>query len=171
MGQALPPELRRQALEGGVYGELLSAIDRQLLASIYDIQYVQSVKQSDQNKWEFQIKFQHKLVAAERTAAGQVRLSFQLSGYEQGESESNIFDLVIAATGHERTEHRKVLQPLNGLLDGHQITVNRDYELNFRSGACAAGCGIWLQSALEGAEVSLTLCEASHNMLSTTIAG
>ncbi|EXJ83974.1 hypothetical protein A1O3_04641 [Capronia epimyces CBS 606.96] len=163
MGQTLPVELRRRAIGEGLglatVPEPQSAIDRQLVASIYEIQYGQSVKQADANQWRFQIKLQHRLVGAERTANGQVRLWFQQpeskdqdQDQDQNEGRRNVFDLVIAATGYARSEYKKLTQPLvaSGLLDGAQITVDRDYQVNFRSGTCAAGCGLWLQGALEG---------------------
>ncbi|EXJ79476.1 hypothetical protein A1O1_08740 [Capronia coronata CBS 617.96] len=154
VGQALPLELRRRAIGDGLCTDSVSAIDRHLLMSIYEVQYAQSVKESDANKWKFQVKFQHKLVGAEKVANGKVRLSFQRPEFEEQLFGCNIFDLVIAATGYERTEYKKILAPLLGMLDGHQVTVNRDYQVNFRTGSCGVGCGLWLQGALEGEDVS-----------------
>ncbi|KAJ4517276.1 hypothetical protein HRR73_004328 [Exophiala dermatitidis] len=153
IGQTLPLELRRRAIGEGYSAQTSSAIDRHLLKSIYDIQYTESVKCIDTTKWKCQIRFQHRLTKAEKTASGQIQLLCQPIEYEDDQQVIDVFDLVIAATGYERTEYKKIMEPLLQLLDGRQITVNQDYQVNFRSGSFSAGCGLWLLGAIEGEDV------------------
>ncbi|KAL2410310.1 L-ornithine N(5)-monooxygenase [Exophiala dermatitidis] len=157
IGQTLPLELRRRAIGEGHSAQTSSAIDRHLLKSIYDIQYTESVKCIDTTKWKCQIRFQHRLTKAEKTANGQIQLSCQPIEYDDDKQVIDVFDLVIAATGYERTEYKKIMEPLLQLLDGRQITVNQDYQVNFRSGSFGARCGLWLLGAIEGEDVSARL--------------
>ncbi|RMD43842.1 hypothetical protein DV735_g1275, partial [Chaetothyriales sp. CBS 134920] len=142
----LPPELRRKAIQG--QGAIASnhAIDDAILMGIYDSQYQQSVKQTDPSKWQYQIKFRQQLVKTTRASNGQVSLSFT-SLSDTPESFADNFDLVIAATGYDKTGHKPIMQQLSTLIDGHNISVNRDYQINFRSGLLAKDCGVWLQGA------------------------
>ncbi|KAK8045644.1 hypothetical protein PG993_005668 [Apiospora rasikravindrae] len=68
-------------------------------------------------------------------------------------------DLVIAATGYQRTSHLSMMEKLAPLLPGqHQqggkltdrdVKVGRDYGVEFAPGKIAKGSGIWLQGCNE----------------------
>ncbi|KIX08838.1 uncharacterized protein Z518_03495 [Rhinocladiella mackenziei CBS 650.93] len=154
MGQVLPIELRRRTDESFVH-ETRSVINCELLKSIYEVQYTQSVKQRDSKKWKCQIKLQSQLLKAEETPDRRIKLSFHPPDPEEAMTDANVFDLVIAATGYERNEYKRLMAPLMDLLDGRQITVNREYNVNFRVGSLAPGCSIWLQGSFaDGEDVS-----------------
>ncbi len=145
MGQALPIELRNT-------NNSKSGIDSDLLKAIYEVQYTQSVKEADPSRWQFQIQLGRQLCGAETSPQNKLRLSFD-SLPPQGD-----FDLVIAATGYERNQHKQLLAPLTAgsLLDGPELSVDREYRVNLRSGVLAPGCGLWLQGSFaDGDDVSL----------------
>ncbi|KAK8084209.1 l-lysine 6-monooxygenase (NADPH-requiring) domain-containing protein [Apiospora hydei] len=68
-------------------------------------------------------------------------------------------DLVIAATGYQRTSHLKMMEKVAPLLPGHHqpgdkltdrdVKVGRDYGVEFAPGKVAKGSGIWLQGCNE----------------------
>lgn len=140
-GKIIPAELRRQVLEVKP-----SDVDDELLRTIYDSQYRQSVKQSDPSKWQHQIKVDQQLTSAEKTARDKIVLGFKTSSGETQQTDSH--DLVIAATGFVKSDHQAILQPLFELVEGPGISVNRDYQVNFRSNLLAKDCGLWLQGSL-----------------------
>ncbi|EXJ54876.1 uncharacterized protein A1O5_12942 [Cladophialophora psammophila CBS 110553] len=141
----MPPEIRRREVNGASTLTSSSSIEPRLLRQIYDAQYDFSVKEPDSQKWRFQIRFQHEAVHAERTADGRVRLFVQTP---ENPSEPATFDAVISATGFGQHVHYRALEPLQALLDGPSVTVDRDYHINFRKGVLAPGCGIWFQGSL-----------------------
>ncbi len=156
LGQALPLELRNRAIGGASSQGSQSFIQKDLLDHIYDVQYDQSVKEPDPKKWRCQIVYQSQVAGAEKTPAGPVRLVVQIEDGDNLKQEHGEFDLVISATGYERSECKRILAPLTGLLDGHKITVNRDYQVNLRSGSASTKCGVWLQGSLaDGEDVSV----------------
>lgn len=67
-------------------------------------------------------------------------------------------DLVIAATGYQRTSHLTMMekvapllpgQPQGGRLTAADVQVRRDYGVEFAPGKVAQGSGIWLQGCNE----------------------
>ncbi|KAI1620271.1 L-ornithine N5-oxygenase [Exophiala viscosa] len=144
--QLLPPELRLQAVDGVGAPASSNAIDDALLKDLYDLQYQQSVKQANPSKWQYQIKFGHRVEMAQRATDGQAALSLKCLNGDGGYS--GLFDLVIAATGYDKNGHERIMRQLSTLIDGHRISVDRDYQVNFRSGLLVEGCGLWLQGSL-----------------------
>ncbi|KIX93287.1 uncharacterized protein Z520_10930 [Fonsecaea multimorphosa CBS 102226] len=143
--QNIPPEVRRREVNGASPLASSFLIETRLLRQIYDAQYDLSVKEPDSRKWRFQIRFQHEVVNAERTAHGRVRLFVQTP---ENTDEPATFDAVISATGFGKHAHYRALESLQLLFDGPSITVDRDYHINFRKGVLAPGCGIWFQGSL-----------------------
>ncbi|KIW23373.1 uncharacterized protein PV07_11579 [Cladophialophora immunda] len=143
--QTMPPEIRRREVNAASSLTSSSSIEPRLLRRIYDAQYDFSVKEPDPKKWRFQIRPQHEAVHAERTADGRVRLFVQSPG---SPNDPGTFDAVISATGFEQHAHYRALEPLQALLDGPSVAVDREYHINFRKGVLAPGCGIWLQGSL-----------------------
>ena len=142
----LPPELRLQVVDDTGTSASNNTVDDALLRDLYDLQYQQSVKQADPSKWQYQIKFSHQVSAAQKATAAQVALSFKCLNNDG--DYSGLFDLVIAATGYDKNGHERVMRHLSDLIDGHRISVDRDYQVNFRSGLLAQDCGLWLQGSL-----------------------
>lgn len=142
--RALPAEITRRAL----HQDSDSAIQQNLVHNIYETQYAQSVKEPNSKNWRFQIKFHHTLVVADRSPDGAVRLSFRSLDQEGLGEEWQIFDMVIVATGFRRDGHRGVMASFMDLIDGQQLNVDRDYHINFRSGALKEGCGLWVHGSL-----------------------
>jgi lysine/ornithine N-monooxygenase len=142
-------ELRRRALEGDKEGTTRQNVQPGLLARIYEVQYVQSVKQRDPSKWRFQIQTSSRVTKAEPTSGGRILLNTTTS---DGEDCTAVVDQIIAANGYERTEFEALFVPIKTAIDGAAISVNRDYEVNMRSNAVARGCGIWLQGSLTAGE-------------------
>ena len=87
------------------------------------------------------------MASAEKTSTGQVALSFKCLDDGAGDH-SGVFDLVIAATGYNKSGHQEVMEQLSDLIDGHHTSVNRDYRVNFQAGLLAKDCGLWLQGSL-----------------------
>ncbi|KAK6857605.1 L-ornithine n5-oxygenase [Apiospora arundinis] len=68
-------------------------------------------------------------------------------------------DLIIAATGYQRTSHLNMMEKVAPLLPGQQgkqskltdgdVRVGRDYGVEFAPGKVAKGSGIWLQGCNE----------------------
>ncbi|OCT47109.1 L-ornithine N5-oxygenase [Cladophialophora carrionii] len=163
--QNIPPEIRRREVNATSPLTSSSSIEARLLAQIYDAQYDFSVKEQDPKKWRFQIRFQHEVVHAERTDDGRVRLFVQSP---ENLKEPATFDTVISATGFGQHAHYRALKPLQALLDGSSITVDRDYHINLRKAILAPGCGIWLQGSLaDGGDQ--TLAERSRRLAESVL--
>ncbi|KIW21631.1 hypothetical protein PV08_02211 [Exophiala spinifera] len=165
--QALPAELRRQAL-----GLKSTVVEDELLKNIYDSQYRQSVKQPDPFKWQHQIQVGQQLTSAEKTSGDKVVLGFLNSG--GATQRTDIYDLVIAATGFIKVDHQTILHQLLELVEGPGISVDRDYQVNFRSGLLTKDCGIWLQGSLGEANnddeaVYPTLAERSRRAVESIL--
>ncbi|KAK7932702.1 L-ornithine N5-oxygenase SidA [Apiospora marii] len=77
---------------------------------------------------------------------------------DAGEETIMDVDLVIAATGYQRTSHLTMMekvapllpgQPQGGKLTAADVQVRRDYGVEFAPGKVAPGSGIWLQGCNE----------------------
>ncbi|KAK5442715.1 hypothetical protein LTS15_010922 [Exophiala xenobiotica] len=150
-GRTLPAELRRKAMDCADPLASGHAIEDSMLRDLYDSQYRQSVKEADPSRWQYQIKFSHQLAVARKTSSGQIALSLKCLNNDEGDY-SGLFDLVIAATGYDRSGHERTMRQLSDLVDGHHLSVNRDYQVNFRKGLLAEDCGLWLQGSLGEAD-------------------
>ncbi|KAK5051560.1 hypothetical protein LTR84_003212 [Exophiala bonariae] len=137
----VPPEFSRQ---GGERSRSANALPRQLMTEIYDFMYDQSVKQPDSSKCRFQVRHSTSITNCQVTPDNKVELGFQSGATLNLGSKSDIYDLVISATGYDTSEHRRILSPLSQLVDGHNITVAADYQVNFRSGVKKSNTGVWL---------------------------
>jgi L-ornithine N5-oxygenase len=150
-GRTLPAELRRKAMNCADPLASGHAIEDGMLRDLYDSQYRLSVKEADPSRWPYQIKFSHQLAAAIKTSSGQIALSLKCLNNDEGDY-SGLFDLVIAATGYDRSGHERIMRQLSDLVDGHNLSVNRDYQVNSRKGLLAEDCGLWLQGSLGEAD-------------------
>lgn len=136
----MPPELR---IPTGVAKICPTAINEDLIKRIYENQYAQSVKQSDNKEWDFRIVFDRKVVGAEKSESGRVYLTHQSNTTLDRATED--FDIVIAATGYVRISPQSLLSSLTTkrLLDGSSITVDSEYTVNIRRGLLDPGVGLW----------------------------
>ena len=129
-----------------------AAIPRRLMESIYEFLYDQSVKEVNPAKWRFQVKYHTQILNCDATSDGRTRISFQERDNTATRSDAGDYDLVISATGYERDEHKRILSPLRAIIDGPNITVGVDYQVNFRSGLKRKDTGIWVLHSLATTE-------------------
>lgn len=113
------------------------------MTDIFEFLYDQSVKQPDPTKCRFQVRHSTHIVNCKSRDDGKVEIVFQ-GGNNSPKSFSDVYDLIISATGYDTSEHQRILKPLKNLIDGQKITVGVDYQVNFRSGIKKANAGVWL---------------------------
>ncbi|KKY14947.1 putative l-ornithine 5-monooxygenase [Phaeomoniella chlamydospora] len=147
-----PPELRRQYLLNQGSPDYAHGIDLDIVDKLYDLQYTLRVKQPDETSWSYQIRPYMEVEGAERTPEGQVKLSFRDLRNGSISTDETRFDLVIAATGYERSEYLRVLKNLEPLSEQGSLTVDRDYKLNLVKRAVSPGIGIWVLGSLQNSD-------------------
>jgi lysine/ornithine N-monooxygenase len=98
----------------------------------------------------------HKLASSTQDPEGRVLLTFINPRDETTYPLADPFDVVIAATGYERREWKRLLGLLRDLvLDAENIQIERDYKVAFRKRALSDGVGIWVMGSFEaGSDVS-----------------
>lgn len=114
------------------------------MTEIYEFLYDQSVKQPDPSKGRFQLRHGTDIISCRAVSDGKIELGFQDRTDLGSGSKSGSYDLVISATGYDTSEHQKILSPLRQFIDGHNITVAADYQVNFRSATKKSNIGVWL---------------------------
>lgn len=144
-----PPELRRQYLLKQGSADYAHGIDLDIVNKLYDLQYTLRVKQPDETSWSYQIRPCMELEGSQRTSEGQLKLSFRDIRNNSISAENTRFDLVIAATGYERTEYLRVLKNVEELTEQGILTVDRDYRLNLVKRSASPGVGIWVLGSLQ----------------------
>jgi hypothetical protein len=139
------------------------------MTDIYEFLYDQSVKQPDPAKCRFQVRHKTDIIDCKPAHDGKVEIVFQQGGNYSPKSKSDVYDLIISATGYDTSEHQRILSPLRNLIDGKTITVGIDYQINFRSGLKKRNTGVWLlHSPVDTDEVSKSLyTEQSYAKCST----
>lgn len=139
----------------------------------------------DETTWPHRIMGGRQIKSIEPRSNGRIDLRIQsLEGITAegmaGEEELFEADVVIAATGYERSAHVDILHGAREMLPKaasssleyrkgiagwnvgtengeRKLAVGRDYQVQFTPGAVAEGSGVWLQGCCEGTHgVSLT---------------
>lgn len=128
-------------------GTNYAVVDVDLLERLYALFYMQKVSAQPRHA----LLTQRHLLAAEGVEQG-LRLTFECG--DQQPHETRDFDVVVAATGYRRDDHRRLLGDLAGYLGDFE--VGRDYRLQARQDFQA---GIWLQGS----------CEATHGLSDTLL--
>lgn len=127
------------------------------MTDIYEFLYDQSVKQPDPAKCRFQVRHETNIINCQPTHDGKLEVVFREGGSYNTKSNSDVYDLIISATGYDTSEHQRILSPLRNFIDGKMITVGIDYQVNFRSGLKKRNTGVWLlHSPLDTDEVRKT---------------
>lgn len=142
--QRLPPELRARTSRS----DSGPAAQSQLIERLYELQYAQGVKESDQVKWRFQIKLSSKITQLETLSDGRQTITYFNKLTDQPEVHPRPFDLVIVATGYAQTEQERLLRPLGRLLENATVSVDSNYRVNLRRRGVTNGRGLWLVGSL-----------------------
>ncbi|KEF57039.1 uncharacterized protein A1O9_07229 [Exophiala aquamarina CBS 119918] len=137
----VPHEFRGKTITGQ---ETEKPLPRQLLTDIYEFLYDQSVKQPDPAKCRFQVRYSTDILDCKPQNEGRVEMMVQEGGNRSPKSYTDVYDLIISATGYGTSEHQRILKPLRNLIDGQRITVGIDYQVNFRSSLKKRSTGVWL---------------------------
>jgi L-ornithine N5-oxygenase len=114
-------ELERERLIRENYNTNYSVVDLGLIEQIYGIFYRQKVSGIRR----------HELLCRrtiENCVADRQGVELTLHDYATGERAQHRYDLIILATGYERTSHRRLLAPLAEYLG--DFTVDRNYRLH-----------------------------------------
>lgn len=139
----------RQRLQSPSSAQPHPTVDVHTLERLYEAQYTLKVAEPDARQWRFQMRPLSEVVTAEREH-DRVRLVTRNPRTGAVTTAAPAFDMVIAATGYESSADMKLLRPITPLLDGGALTVNREYQVNFRRDALARGsrCGMWVLGSL-----------------------
>ena len=157
-----------------------SVVRLELIEEIFERMYDQSRDLgADEKAWPHRVMGGRQIKSIEARGDGTIDLHIQgLEAVtpEGSVSEEEFFqaDLVVAATGYQRSTHIDMLRgawellPKAGPTDGieyrkgiagwnveteqgeRKLSVGRDYQIKFAPGAVAEGAGIWLQGCCEG---------------------
>lgn len=141
----IPPELRHRLQEA------VSASPKvkiHTLESLYESQYTQKIKESDSSKWRFQLKALSEIVGTEREQE-KVRLVIRNPRTGEVSTSTQMFDVVVAASGYSFAINRNLIDIPAGLLDDSAISVDRDYRVNLRRQLLEPGCAMWMLGSLE----------------------
>ena len=142
------PEARQRFFDE-YRGTNYSVVDVDLLERLYELFYMQKVSAQPRHALLTQ---RHLTAAAE--AEGQRGLALTFDDVAHNRRETREFDVVVAATGYRRDDHRRLLGELGPYLG--EFTVGRDYRLETRDDFLP---GIWLQGG----------CEATHGLSDTLL--
>ena len=142
----LPLELRRKTvLQKG--REEPPTVDLALLERLYELQAEQNSQSPNPAVQRFRIEPLRDVIGAARVD-GRVQLHLQDARTGAALPSSALFDVVITATGYEHTAYTSLLAPAAHLFDDRELTVGRDYAVNFRRGSVRGDAGVWVLGAL-----------------------
>jgi L-ornithine N5-oxygenase len=136
------PEAERERMIREYHNTNYSVVDADLIERIYGIFYRQKVSGDQRHS------FLSRREVEAATADGE-GVALTLRDRAGGQTERRVYDVVVLATGYERTSHRHLLAPLADHLD--DFTVERDYRLRadgrlkapvFVQGFCEATHGL-----------------------------
>lgn len=137
----------RQAFIDEYRGTNYAVVDVDLLERLYTLFYMQKVSAQPRHT----LLTQRHLVAARASDQG---VELTLEDTERHVTETRHFDVVVAATGYRRDDHRRLLGELAPHLGDFE--VGRDYRVKTNEGFQP---GIWLQGS----------CEATHGLSDTLL--
>lgn len=147
----------------------------ELLEHLYQKQYMQRLKSSDESQWRCRIIPNRTVLSASQSANSSVLLRLgdpdENKRQENGEEELEV-DYVFTATGYVRNAHESMLSEVRDLLPQElqkagKFAVARDYRVMFDDGKVDAGrAGVWLQGCNEGTHgVSASCSTCLEHML------
>lgn len=179
------PSAYRQNLLEGAKATNYGVVRLELIEHLYEVMYHQRrTLGADEKKWPHRIMPSRKIVSVNESG-DQLRMKVALLGDEQTtdgplyEEEDLDVDLIICATGYQRTAHIDMLKDSWPLLPEAEtlpsgvkptkerwlveaanveqplksstrvLEVGRDYGVRFTPGAVAPGSGVWLQGCNE----------------------
>lgn len=158
---AFPPELRKklqQAKHNNSKPDL--PISLKLIEHLYDMDYAQKIGERDSSKYRFSIEPLAQVTGAEivdaSSGSAKPRVRLQLTNPRNGavRMSDRTFDVVVAATGYRKAAD-SLVAGLASLLAMGEVSVGRDYRVNFREGVLSGGCGIYSMGSLADHSVSL----------------
>ncbi|CAK1363025.1 unnamed protein product [Cercospora beticola] len=140
-----PPEVRLRLQNAEAHSS--PRVDLQTLESLYEAQYTQRLQEPDARKWRFRMQPLSEVVGAKRDE-DRVRLVTRNNRTSEVTT-GPAFDLVISASGYERSRDAKLLSAVSPLYDTGALTVDQEYRVNFRRDTVDRACGIWVLGTLE----------------------
>ncbi|KXT11653.1 hypothetical protein AC579_7019 [Pseudocercospora musae] len=141
---SMPPEIRARQRSG----QQTPKVQLKTLEHLYEAQYSQKLMEPDSSKWRFQIRPLSEVVGASR-AGNAARIVTRNPRTGEIVTSSTAFDVIISATGYEFTTNMDLVGALKPLLETSDLTVDREYHVNFRRDVLSRGCGMWLLGSLE----------------------
>lgn len=129
----------------------------ELLESLYEHIYMQRLRDPDENNWQHNIIPLTEVASLQPTSRNKLRA--HLKNVRTGVETEVDFDVVIVATGYNRSIPQSLLQNTKDLLvkdsTGSECwNIGRDYKLQYGEGKVASNAGIWLQGC----------CESTHGV-------
>jgi L-ornithine N5-monooxygenase len=123
-----------------------------LIERLYELMYDQKRELgADERAWPHRILGATEIIGLDPTTSKQDDILHLRTRSLLREVEETLdVDLIIAATGYQRTHHVKMMQGLTDLLPDGKVEVGRDYGIKFEPGKVAPGSGVWLQGCNEG---------------------
>ncbi|KAL8723311.1 MAG: hypothetical protein Q9225_000363 [Loekoesia sp. 1 TL-2023] len=131
----------------------------ELLDCLYESMYRQRLREPDESKWQYKIKWRREAIGYSKQEDGKIRLKLRNTLDGDISLSGPAFDLIIVATGYIRNAHERMLEPTKTLLQTGKYDIGRDYRVKYRTDAVADNCGIWLQGC----------CQDSHGVSRTIL--
>ncbi|KAK5037482.1 hypothetical protein LTR13_004639 [Exophiala sideris] len=130
-----------------------SVVRLELIEKIYELLYLQSIKQPDKARWQHQILPSTEVteVADYKSTGGLLLTLTNMNPLSDKATQKLPVDAIILATGYRRDAHVDMLkdcQPINANRDG-QWQAGRDYGVKLDPEHVEEGVGIWLQGCNE----------------------
>ncbi|KAI1618084.1 L-ornithine N5-oxygenase [Exophiala viscosa] len=130
-----------------------SVVRLELIEKIYELLYLQSIKQPDKSRWQHQILPSTEVteVVDYKSTGGLLLTLTNLNPLDNKATEKMPVDAIILATGYRRDAHVDMLkdcQPINANHVG-QWQAGRDYGVKLDPQHVEEGVGIWLQGCNE----------------------
>ena len=149
-----------------------SVVRLELLEHLYANLYEQHLDFENEHDFPHQILNHREVLHIDTNGSNKKSLSLRMrnnnpihNGSGEAEIENEVFDVVIVATGYERSLHEQLLANAdslkireNGTLEPKWI-VSRDYRVQFRNEIVSQNAGVWLQGC----------CENTHGLSDTLL--
>lgn len=145
---ALPASVRKHQIEAD-HATNYSVVRLELIEQVYNTMYAQKLRDPNTANWAHKIVPLNEVHSVVESAGGKVDLRLQgVHGAKETTVTTEGYDLVVFGTGYRRNVHRQLLTSIEGLFEGDCV-IDRNYKVQFKDGAVARGCGIWLQGCNE----------------------
>lgn len=134
--------------------------------------YRQRLRESDESKWQYRIKWRREAIGYSKQEDGKIRMKLRNTLDGDISLSDCAFDLVIVATGYIRNAHERMLESTKPLLKTGKYDIGRDYRVKYRTDAVADNCGIWLQGCCQdshGVSCTIHFHRPLHHLLTLSL--